>query len=492
MPSVSFRDISAIRNNLAPSQLVVLAFPNHNFRLVRDFLARDLLKADNGKEVGSMNYISHSPKIFFKAKAFTSSSYLLDFNNGTPEYIRPQVFTDYNLKKGDVLISKDSNIGEVVILDKDYPDAMPSGAIYKLPFGENKYYALAFMKSKFVKDQLDTMVPKGATIRHAKTLFLDCKIPIPNQSNSREVIAYVQQLIRLIISKEIAIQKKRTAIKEAIENELKLKDDGAFTYNTTKFSDLMSEKRLDTGLYGENYQKISSRITNYSNGHKTLKELDYSIVRGQNLQVSNIGRSIYSNEPVSNFYKLVLSKDFTEWMTHKRNTYIGNAKKLRTIKKGDIIFSCRGDLGRVIVFCEDSSGYITNIDNVHIRNTSASMSDNVFIGLFLLHLRDLGFLSNIAITGSGADSFTKYQFDYVSIPSFPVKIKEKVAQEFYNPKIEPTYSGDGETLINEHEAWGEEVGIYEIDKSIKSIQLHLDSVLYKITNNEPVDIDFSF
>lgn len=492
MPSVSFRDICAIKNNLAPSQLEVLAFPNHNFKLVRDFLARDLQKADNGKEVGSINYISHSPKVFFKAKAFTSSSYLLDLKNGIPEYIRPQVFTDYKLKKGDVLISKDSNIGEVVILDKDYPNAMPSGAIYKLPFEDNKYYALAFMKSKIVKDQLDTMVPKGATIRHAKTLFLDCKIPIPNQSNSREVMAYVEHLIRLIISKEIAIQTKRTAIKEAIENELKSKNDNTFTYNTTKLSDLMSEKRLDTGLYGENYQKISSMITHYANGHKTLKELGYSIVRGQNLQVSNIGRSIYSNEPVSNFYKLVLSKDFTEWMTYKRNTYIGNAKKLRTIKKGDIIFSCRGDLGRVIVFCEDNNGYITNIDNVHIRNTSASMSDNIFIGLFLLYLRDLGFLSNIAITGSGADSFTKYQFDYVHIPLFPTKIKEQVAQEFHNPKPEPIYSGDGEQFIKEHEAWDEQVGVYELDKSIKSIQSHLDAVLNDITNNEPVDINFSF
>lgn len=34
-----------------------------------------------------------------------------------------------NLKEGDIIISKDSNIGEIVILDKDYPNYM----LCKLP-----------------------------------------------------------------------------------------------------------------------------------------------------------------------------------------------------------------------------------------------------------------------------------------------------------------------------------------------------------------------
>ena len=45
-----------------------------------------------------------------------------------------------NLKEGDLLISKDSNIGEIVILDKDYPNHMLSSALYRLPVIEkNKY-----------------------------------------------------------------------------------------------------------------------------------------------------------------------------------------------------------------------------------------------------------------------------------------------------------------------------------------------------------------
>lgn len=485
MATVKLNDILSLKSNLAPSQLGALAFPNHNYKLVREFFTRELKKSDNGKEVGSSNYISYSPKVFFKAKALTATSYLPKFTPSSTEYIRPQVFDSYNLLKGDVLISKDSNIGEVIILDRDYPDFMPSGAIYRLPLGQYKYYVLAFMKSSIVKDQLDTMVPKGATIRHAKTLFLDCKIPLPNQPNSEAVIEHVENLTRLIIDKEIEIQSKKAAIEKLIESELSLSEGAGFSARSTTFKDILKEKRLDTGLYGSEYQRVYHMITSYAHGSSSLKELGYSIVRGQNLQISNIGRSIYSDTPYPNFYKLILSKDFTDWMTYERNTYIGNAHELRTLRKGDIIFSCRGDLGRVVMVCEDDDNCITNIDNVHIRNTSSNMTDNIFIGAFLLYLRDLGTLSKIAITGSGADSFTKYQFDYIKVPNFSDELKKKIAKLFYNPA---SYKNQNGNIVDSHRYWNVEAGIYDIDKSIKSIKRQLEDTLIRITNSEPVEV----
>jgi hypothetical protein len=489
MATVKLNDILSLKSNLAPSQLEVLAFPNHNYKLVREFLTRDLKKADNGKEVGSANYISYSPKVFFKAKALTSTSYLPKFSSSGMEYIRPQVFESYNLMKGDVLISKDSNIGEIVILDRDYPDHMPSGALYRLPLEENKYYVLAFMKSRIVKDQLDTMVPKGATIRHAKTMFLDCKIPLPNQPDADAVIEYVENLTKLIIDKEIEIQSKKALIEKLIESELSLSEGAGFSARTTTFKDLFKEKRLDTGLYGSEYQRVYHMITSYAHGSSSLKELGYSIVRGQNLQISNIGRSIYRTTPYPNFYKLILSKDFTDWMTYERNTYIGNAHDLRTLKKGDVIFSCRGDLGRVVMVCEDEDNCITNIDNVHIRNESADMTDNIFIGAFFLYLRDLGILSKIAITGSGADSFTKYQFDYIKVPNFSGELKERIAKLFYNPSSYPNGEGN---VVESHDKWNKTAGIYDIDKSVKAIKAHLNEALEKITNSDPVEISYTF
>lgn len=37
-----------------------------------------------------------------------------------------------NLKEGDLIISKDGNIDEIAILDKDYPNYMLLGVLYKI------------------------------------------------------------------------------------------------------------------------------------------------------------------------------------------------------------------------------------------------------------------------------------------------------------------------------------------------------------------------
>ncbi|GBE75040.1 hypothetical protein myaer87_22670 [Microcystis aeruginosa NIES-87] len=82
-----------------------------------------------------------------------------------------------------------------------------------------KFYLLAFIKHNIFREQLDFMVPKGATIRHAKTLFLDCKIPMPN-INADETIKFVELLTQAIINKEQLIKERHEKILQQIEQEL--------------------------------------------------------------------------------------------------------------------------------------------------------------------------------------------------------------------------------------------------------------------------------
>lgn len=131
--------------------------------------------------MGSINYIIDSHKFFIKTRALQSHSFIPIINKETITPIRPQVFKNYNLKENDIIISKDSNIGETIMLDEDMQDYMLSGALYKLPVDKNKHYLFAFLKHPYFLKQLDIMTPKGATIRHAGKRFLDCKIPLPNQ-----------------------------------------------------------------------------------------------------------------------------------------------------------------------------------------------------------------------------------------------------------------------------------------------------------------------
>jgi len=235
MATTNYKDIISSKFNLAPSQLMTFATQNKNTKFLKDLLDRELTFKDNGTEVGSINYISKSPKYFIRAKALQKESFLPFLTEETTIPIRPQVFVDYSLKEGDILISKDSNIGEVVILDKDLPDYTISGALYKLPITKNKYYILAFLKHNHFRKQLDLLVPKGSTIRHAKTLFLDCKIPFPNQKNKNEVILYIELLMQAIIDKEKEIRNKHQQILQKIEKELlENQENNKFEYELPK------------------------------------------------------------------------------------------------------------------------------------------------------------------------------------------------------------------------------------------------------------------
>ena len=216
----TLRDIIDKGYTLSARQYKSLQIKNKNLYPLTYFLDRELQRNDLGSEVGGESYIDKSDFLFIKTKALQRESYLLDMTDESVKYMIPQKFINMNLKAGDLLISKDSNVGEIVILEKDYPHAMLCGGIYKLPITKYKYYLLAFIKSDLFRQQIEFVVPRGATIKHGKTKFLDCLIPLPN-NNKKSVISYVELLMQAIIKKEIEIRNKYEQILLKIHSELK-------------------------------------------------------------------------------------------------------------------------------------------------------------------------------------------------------------------------------------------------------------------------------
>ena len=246
-------------------------------------------------------------------------------------------------------------------------------------------------------------------------------------------------------------------------------------------------------MYERKFKELDNLFKNYSKSpsYELEKDLNYDISRWQNLQISNIWRSYYSDTPKKWFYKLLISKNFNRlwWFTDYQ--YLWSKEKLKTIKSWDIIFSCRWNLGRVIIFNDNLDNTITNIDNVHIRKDGVQRYETTFIGLWLKYLENCWYFSKIAITGSGADSFTKYQFKELPILVFPEEKQKELATEYYNnqPKNENLKFDNYLELEKER---NKKLWIFQLNMELFSLKEKLEDIIDKIIMEEPIEINFNY
>lgn len=399
----------------------------------------------------------------------------MDENKESLQKITKLNFINMNLKKGDIIISKDSNVGEIAILDKDYPNAMLCGAIYKLPVTKNKYYLLAFIKNDIFRCQIDFLVPRGSTIRHGKTKFLECKIPIP------------------IINKEIEIKQKHKKILDEIEKELidNQRKENKFSYSLPTINEIMNLDRMDSCLYSEEFKRKEFIITNYINGTSTIYDLGFDISRGQNLQVSNIGKSIQISNYCEGYYKLILPKYLSKYGTVTTNSYLGNKNKLKTLKVGDIIFGAEGnEKGRSLAIIENQEMAITNIHGITLKQGEHDIIKGIFVKLFLDYLRNKGMIDAYAVGGNGGSLAIKY-WNFLRFPNFTEDKEKEIVRLYHNSDFQYDASECSmDNFLDYDVKFNKVAGIYELDKSMKYLKNKLNMVLDNIANDKEIEIIF--
>lgn len=488
--TTTLNEIKEHNFSLSATQYKSFCVENKNLVSVKSLLDRDLRRTDLGVEVGSEKYVDFSKYIFIKTKALQEESYLINEAKDATEYISPIAFENMRLKKGDIIISKDSNVGEIIILDKDYPNAMLCSGLYRLPITKNKYYFLAFAKSELFRQQIDFLVPRGSTIRHGKKKFLECKIPMPNK-NSTDTIEYVECLMKAIIEKEIAIKTKYYNAMKFINEELtNNQTDKLYKYELPTLQELLKIDRMDSSLYSKDFKEKEFLVRNYKFGTSTVKEIGFSISRGQNLQVSNIGKSVRVSKKRNGYYKLILPNYISKYGTVTKTEYLGNSSQLKVLNKGDIIFGAEGnEKGRSFVVIQSEDNAITNIHGITLNHGIDNLNKSIVIKLFLDYYRMYGMIDAYAVGGNGGSMAIKY-WDFLRFPNFPIEIENKIATFYYNNK---SYRVSSLTLnqFNEFDKkFNIDAGIYEIDSSLKHLQKLLDDAIEKISNDEEVKIVF--
>lgn len=480
-----------LQNNysLSPQQYKEVTIDPNYSKTIKSLLINDPY---SGKEVGSEAYVKKSDYIYIRTKGFGKELYNLDLSiNGAFDYIKPCGYTKNNssqtkeAKKGDILFATGGDVGNVCYVADDLKNNIISSHIMRLNFGDLQYYCLAFLKTELVKDQV-SMAPSGGIKgldTFSKEYLLNARIPFP-KNNADKIIKYVSFLSECNVKLEQGLFSKLSEINNIFESEIKgNQKPNEYNYFYPKISEINKVGRLDTLRYSPLHKEMTNLINNYTGGCKTLSQLGYRFERGQNLQISNIGLSIYSNTPKDKFYKLILSKDFTKYCTFNCDTYIGNKTKLSQLKKGDIVFSSRGDYGRVVIVLDELDKIITNIDNIVIRNSEPNVDKDISICLLLNWYRENGYIRTIGFVGSGADSLTQNQIDSIPIPIFSNEFMGIISNKYYsNYKIETINESSIIELISNG-------GIKDIENMRVTIRNLLETAIEKIVSGIDIDLN---
>lgn len=472
---------------LSSSLYTKLIMKNTNAKPVSDFLLRKLSNSDLGTEIGSLSYIDKSTHYFLRTKGLQKHSFIPVITKESALPMLPTDFVNMNLKKGDLIISKDSNIGEIAILEKDYPNYMLSSAIYKLPVKEEwKYYLFAMIKHDIFREQLDAIVPKGVTIRHAKTLFLKCLIPLPNK-NTNEVIRYISVITKQIVEKESLIQKRHEAILRLIETELlENQNDDKFRYNLPCINEVEQIGRLDTGMYSEKMKSIVHLIKNYTNG---FFQIDEQLIKsGSTPKIRYVGfEKRLSNQWITPSY----CSDYGTIDEYRINMQCEN-----NINENSILIinrTSKGGLGEYVGITSyfDFEKFGKGHHNQGMYRVSyLNKTKSLFI-LCCMNSEIYRELCSCVCVGSKMKEIKTYHIANLPFPKFPESKQKEIVKLYSNENVIynlPEVSLENFETIDSK--FNEQAGIYELDNSAKHLKVLLDNAIYNIVNDMDVPMIF--
>lgn len=418
----------------------------------------------------------------------TESAFILEIKDALP--ILPQEFKGKGIKNGDIIISKDGNIGEICIADKDYPNFMLSGALYVLPIIDKyKFYTFAYIKNRIFREQLDCIVPKGATLRHAKQLFLDCDIVFPHDQNGiidNHVIKYVELLTKAIICKEGLIRERHKHIMHIIDKELKDNQILKFKYEYPSLSQI-KDTRIDAGHYCKEFKEKEALIINYKRGYSYLDHTGLTFIPGPSLEMKILKVRIDSDKPLPGYNRLITPTIITNYGVTAKNLYIGTPHKINTIKKFDILFGESGT-GRTMVYLDDDTNVINNAHAHILRPNNCSKQKAISIRCILQYYKEIGYTDYMTVGGSGGHLSPSY-FDRVPIPNFSLETENELKRLYYSETTIPT----GLSIDNFEETdniFNNEAGIYELDKTCKFLKEKLSVLFDCIMNSKQTSLDF--
>jgi hypothetical protein len=468
--------------------------PNSNQRKVGGLLA----EFHNGNEVGSLAYVRNSPCFFVRTKALQPHSYLTQFKGGAVVPITPRAFkvaTERNpeveVSEGDLLYARGGNVGEVAFAYR-CGTATLSGHMLRLRFAAHPLYCFAFLKHEVCKlQQRSNIVGSIAALDNFKIeTLLDCHIPFPTQGDANDVIAYVAALVETIIEKEKAISARSSEIYSRIEAELIANQAGAFRYEYPTREEIAQLGRFDAAIYSYEYKSKIAQIRNYHRGYCTPTAAGFTITPGPSLEIKLLQTRSDSETPKPGFYQLFIPANISEYGTMDAVTWLGTARKLPLLRAGDILFGEAGfHKGRSIVLIDEPERATTNAHGLYARRSDGDLSKSVFFRCIFNWYRSQRLIDLMAVGGSGGH-FSPDYFDFVLIPKFPDPLQQEIVRLYHNAVAPPVRRATLANFVAWHREWNEDLGIWELDRELKTLKRTLSEVQERIIEGRTVRVPF--
>ena len=480
--------IDEVINNaysLSPLMYKKVQIKNRNVRKISELIVEDN-NYEKGNEPGSQWYVKKSNKYLIRTKALQDFSFLIYPKGEAIVPINPRKYIGGNLKRGEILLSKDSNIGEVAIVcDSECDSSDFSSGIVKLNIKNefNPFYVFACLKHDSFKEQLTVLCPRGATIKHAGERWKECCIAFPNQNNSDEIISHISDAVQIVMSMEKVIADKSQLILDIItQNLIKSQKDGKYVYEYPTYSSFEKEKRLDAAIYCKEYKDKIQLTENYTRGYYTPSEYGFTIIPGPSLEIKILKTRIDSDEYIPGFYKLLLPTNISEYGTVNKIQYLGTKKKLPLIKKGDILFGEAGfQKGRSIVLVDEIDNCTTNAHGLYARREDLDIRKSIYFRCVFDWYRNMGLIDLMAVGGSGGHFSPEY-FDYIRIPKFPDQVIDTIVSQ-YSSTVDINFGSNVKEMkdinLNDY-------GIVQLDRKVKILKEYISGTISKILNDERV------
>ena len=304
------------------------------------------------------------------------------------------------VRENDLLITKDGTLGKLALIAEMPPKpATLNGGLFVIRNPDNKIYPkflMYVMKSEPFRKMIRKSIT-GSTVPHlTQNMLVNFPIPIPSLSEQRSIVKQLDE-------KLTKIEKTKTNAETNLKNAKEL-------FETTLEKELNPLSR-----HSERSEESSAELP-FGWEWKTLGDVCEKISDGSHNPPKGTAANKYKMLSSKNIFNDSLNFDDPRFLT-KEEFDLEN--KRTNVKKGDILLTIVGTIGRCCVFLEDEPVVFQRSVAVLKPNESLVYSRFLMYGIIALNIEKLG-------RGAAQKGVYLKQLSNISIPLPPLSVQKEI------------------------------------------------------------------